>query len=104
MLVYVTDPSTSTITTVAGEDIIADSMSIFYTLVDVTFAKEFTGDAWTVKPSLGLTLTSNFGDNKANGTVHLDGEGTSTPTVSSEVFDDFTYGATLSCGCSDRQF
>ena len=70
MLVYVTDPSTSTITTVAGEDIIADSMSIFYTLVDVTFAKEFTGDAWTVKPSLGLTLTSNFGYDKAESTVH----------------------------------
>ena len=93
MLVHVTDPSTSTITTVAGEDIIADSMSIFYILVDVTFAKEFTGDAWTVKPSLDLTLTGNFSDDKPEGTVHRDSVGNLSTNVSSDVLDNFTYGA-----------
>ena len=59
------------------DDVIADcdsnSMSIFSIPVGVTFAKEFTGDAWTVKPSLGLTLTGNFGDDESGGTVHWAG-------------------------------
>ena len=83
MLVHVTDPSTSTTTTVAGEDIIADydadSMSILSISVEGTFAKKFTGDAWTVKPSLGLTLTGNFGDAKTESTVHWGGVESSVP-------------------------
>ena len=56
------------------DDIIADcnanSKSIFSFPVDMTLAKKFTGDAWTVKPSLDLTLTGNFGNDKAESTVH----------------------------------
>ena len=48
-------------------------MSIFSISVGVTFAKKFTGDAWTVKPSLDLTLTGNFGDDETGGTVHWAG-------------------------------
>ena len=59
------------------DDVIADcdsnSMSIFSIPVGMTFAKEFTGDAWTVKPSLGLTLTGNFGDDESGDTVHWAG-------------------------------
>ena len=85
--------------TIDGEDVIADydadSMNIFSIPVGVTFAKEFTGDAWTVKPSLDLTLTGNFGDDDISGDVSWTGvDGLVTP-VSSEYMDDFTYGATL---------
>lgn len=70
-------PSTSTITIVAGEGIIADydadSMDLFSFTVDVTFAKECTDDAWTVKPSLNLTLTDNFSDDYIDNTVHMAG-------------------------------
>ena len=76
-------------------DYSADKVNIFSIPVGVTFAKEFTGDAWTVKPSLDLTLTGNFGDDDISGDVSWTGvDGLVTP-VSSEYMDDFTYGATL---------
>ena len=76
-------------------DYSADKVNIFSIPVGVTFAKEFTGDAWTVKPSLDLTLTGNFGDDNISGDVSWTGvDGLVTP-ISSEYMDDFTYGATL---------
>ena len=94
--------------TVDGEDIIADydadSMNIFSIPVGVTFAKEFTGDAWTVKPSLDLTLTGNFGDDESEGTVHWAGVDNLSTNVSSEVIDNFTYGATLGVAAKTGNF
>ena len=94
--------------TVDGEDIIADydadSMNIFSIPVGVTFAKEFTGDAWTVKPSLDLTLTGNFGDDETDGTVHWAGVDNLSTNVSSEVIDNFTYGATLGVAAKTGNF
>ena len=94
--------------TVDGEDIIADydadSMNIFSIPVGVTFAKEFTGDAWTVKPSLDLTLTGNFGDDETDGTVHWAGVQNLSTNVSSEVIDNFTYGATLGVAAKTGNF
>ena len=94
--------------TVDGEDIIADydadSMNIFSIPVGVTFAKEFTGDAWTVKPSLDLTLTGNFGDDETDGTVHWAGVENLSTNVSSEVIDNFTYGATLGVAAKTGNF
>ena len=94
--------------TVDGEDIIADydadSMNLFSIPVGVTFAKEFTGDAWTVKPSLDLTLTGNFGDDETDGTVHWAGVENLSTNVSSEVIDNFTYGATLGVAAKTGNF
>ena len=94
--------------TVDGEDIIADydadSMNIFSIPVGVTFAKEFVGDAWTVKPSLDLTLTGNFGDDETDGTVHWAGVQNLSTNVSSEVIDNFTYGATLGVAAKTGNF
>ncbi len=94
--------------TIDGEDIIAeydaDSMNIFSIPVGVTFAKEFTGDAWTVKPSLDLTLTGNFGDDETDGTVHWAGVENLSTNVSSEVLDNFTYGATLGVAAKTGNF
>ena len=91
-----------------GEDVIADydadSMNIFSIPVGVTFAKEFTGDAWTVKPSLDLTLTGNFGDDETDGTVHWAGVENLSTNVSSEVLDNFTYGATLGVAAKTGNF
>ena len=82
----------------------ADSMHIFSIPVGVTFAKEFTGDAWTVKPSLDLTLTGNFGDDETDGTVHWAGVENLSTNVSSEVIDNFTYGATLGVAAKTGNF
>ena len=94
--------------TVDGEDIIADydadSMNIFSIPVGVTLAKEFVGDAWTVKPSLDLTLTGNFGDDETDGTVHWAGVQNLSTNVSSEVIDNFTYGATLGVAAKTGNF
>ena len=94
--------------TIDGEDVIADydadSMNIFSIPVGVTFAKEFTGDAWTVKPSLDLTLTGNFGDDETDGTVHWAGVENLSTNVSSEVLDNFTYGATLGVAAKTGNF
>ena len=76
-------------------DYSADKVNIFSIPVGVTFAKEFTGDAWTVKPSLDLTLTGNFGDDDISGDVSWTGVNNLVTPVSSEYMDDFTYGATL---------
>ncbi|HIX56128.1 MAG TPA: hypothetical protein H9850_01495 [Candidatus Anaerobiospirillum pullistercoris] len=45
-------------------------MNFFSIPVGITFTKRLTGAAWTVKPSLDLTLISHFGDDKNKGTVH----------------------------------
>ena len=82
----------------------ADSMNILSIPVGVTFAKEFTGDAWTVKPSLELTLTGNFGDDETDGTVHWAGVENLSTNVSSEVIDNFTYGATLGVAAKTGNF
>ena len=79
-------------------------MNIFSIPVGVTFAKEFTGDAWTVKPSLDLTLTGNFGDDKTDGTAHWAGVENLSTNVSSEVIDNFTYGATLGVAAKTGNF
>ena len=59
-------------------DFSADDMNVFSIPVGVTFASEFTSGAWSVQPSLDVT-----------------GFGEMTYGVSTEVLDDFTYGATL---------
>ena len=74
----------------------SQSMDVLSFSVGVTFAKEFTGDAWMFKPSLDLTVTDNFGDDETDGTVHGASErGGLRINVSSEEVDNFTYGATL---------
>ena len=70
----------------------------------MTFAKEFTGDAWTVKPFLDLTLTGNIGDDETDGTAHWAGVENLRTNVSSEVLDNFTYGATLGVAAKTGNF
>ena len=70
----------------------------------VTIAKEFVGDNWSVKPSFDLTLTGNFGDDETDGTVHWAGVDNLSTNVSSEVIDNFTYGATLGVAAKTGNF
>ncbi len=78
---------------VAGYD--ADSMGVFSIPVGVTFSKDIVSENWTVKPSFDLTLTGNFGDDEAEGTVGWTGVANLDKSLTTEVFDNFTYGATL---------
>ena len=78
--------------TVANFD--SDTMSVFSIPVGVTFAKSFQSETWTVTPALDLQVTGQFGDDEAEGSVSWNGTGLST-NVTSEVFDNFTYGATV---------
>ena len=82
----------------------ADSLNIFSIPVGVTIAKEFTSDAWVFKPSFDLTLTGNFGDDSADGTVHWAGIDNLKADISSEVIDNFTYGATLGVAAQTGNF
>ena len=72
----------------------SDTMSVFSIPVGVTFAKSFKSETWTVTPALDLHVTGQFGDDEAEGTVAWSGTNLST-NVTSEVFDNFTYGATV---------
>ena len=72
----------------------SDTMSVFSIPVGVTFAKSFKGETWTVTPALDLQVTGQFGDDEAEGAVSWSGTNLST-SVTSEVFDNFTYGATV---------
>ena len=82
----------------------ADSLNIFSIPVGVTFAKEFQGEAWTWKPSLDITVQGNFGDDSADGTVHWAGIDNLKADISSEVIDNFTYGATLGVAAQTGNF
>ena len=73
----------------------ADSLSVFSIPVGVTIASEFNAGSWSVKPSFDLTLTGNFGDDENEGTFHWDGVANIDSGLTSEIFDNFTYGATL---------
>ena len=85
--------------TIDGNDTIAsadsDDMSIFSIPVGVTVAKEFKGETWTVAPSFDLTLTGQFGDDELDGDVSWAGVSNLSTHTTTEVFDNFTYGATL---------
>ena len=82
----------------------ADTMDIFSIPVGVTIAKEFSGEAWTVKPSLDLSVQGNFGDDTSDGTVHWTGVDGLATNVSSEMMDNFTYGATLGVSAQTGSF
>ena len=76
-------------------DYSADSLSVFSIPVGVTIASEFQAGTWSVKPSFDLTLTGNFGDDEAEGTFHWAGVENIDSSLNSEIFDNFTYGASL---------
>ena len=73
----------------------ADSLSVFSIPVGVTIASEFNAGSWSVKPSFDITLTGNFGDDENEGTFHWNGVENIDCGLNSEIFDNFTYGATL---------
>ena len=76
-------------------DYSADSLSVFSIPVGVTIASEFQAGTWSVKPSFDVTLTGNFGDDEAEGTFHWAGVENIDSSLNSEIFDNFTYGASL---------
>ena len=73
----------------------SDSLSVFSIPVGVTVASEFTTGSWSIKPSFDLTLTGNFGDDENEGTFKWDGVENIDSALTSEIFDNFTYGASL---------
>ena len=76
-------------------DYSADSLSVFSIPVGVTIASEFQAGSWSVKPSFDITLTGNFGDDENEGTFHWAGVENIDSSLTSEIFDNFTYGASL---------
>ena len=85
--------------TIDGNEVVAsadsDKLNLFSIPVGVTIAKEFKGESWTVAPSFDLTLTGQFGDDELDGSVSWAGVSNLTTDTTTEVFDNFTYGATL---------
>ena len=80
-----------------------DTLSVFSIPVGVTFAKTIEGESWNVTPALDLHVTGQFGDDEAEGTVAWTGTNLST-NVSSEIFDSFTYGATVGIQAESNSF
>ena len=80
-----------------------DTLSVFSIPVGVTFAKTIEGESWSVTPALDLHVTGQFGDDEAEGTVAWTGTNLST-NVSSEIFDSFTYGATVGVQAESNSF
>ena len=80
-----------------------DTLSVFSIPVGVTFAKTIEGESWNVTPALDLHVTGQFGDDEAEGTVAWTGTNLST-NVSSEIFDSFTYGATVGVQAESNSF
>ena len=84
---------------IKGSDVIAgyDSsrINVFSIPVGVSFSKDFTSADWSIKPTLDITLTGNFGDDENEGTLYWNGIENLYTELTSEVVDNFTYGATL---------
>ena len=73
----------------------SDSLSVFSIPVGVTVATEFKTGTWSVQPSFDVTITGQFGDDEAEGTFKWAGVENIDSQLNSEIFDSFTYGATL---------
>ena len=82
----------------------AQSMDVFSIPVGVTIAKDIVAGNWTVKPSFDLTLTGNFGDDEFDGDVEWEGVSNLVTQTSTEVLDNFTYGATLGVAAQTGNF
>ena len=82
----------------------AQSMDVFSIPVGVTIAKDIVAGSWTVKPSFDLTLTGNFGDDEFEGDVNWEGVSNLVTQTSTEVLDNFTYGATLGVAAKTGNF
>ena len=82
----------------------AQSMDVFSIPVGVTIAKDIVAGNWTVKPSFDLTLTGNFGDDEFEGDVDWEGVSNLVTQTSTEVLDNFTYGATLGVAAQTGNF
>ena len=82
----------------------SDSLDVFSIPVGVTVAKEFVAGTWTVKPSFDVTLTGSFGDDSFDGEVDWVGISNVSTATSTEVLDNFTYGATLGVGAKTGNF
>ena len=79
-------------------------MDVFSIPVGVTVAKDIVAGSWTVKPSFDLTLTGNFGDDEFEGDVNWEGISNHVTQTSTEVLDNFTYGATLGVAAQTGNF
>ncbi len=82
----------------------SQSMDVFSIPVGVTVAKDIVAGSWTVKPSFDLTLTGNFGDDEFEGDVNWEGISNHVTQTSTEVLDNFTYGATLGVAAQTGNF
>ena len=82
----------------------SQSMDVFSIPVGVTVAKDIVAGSWTVKPSFDLTLTGNFGDDEFDGDVTWEGISNHVTQTSTEVLDNFTYGATLGVAAQTGNF
>ena len=82
----------------------SQSMDVFSIPVGVTVAKDIVAGSWIVKPSFDLTLTGNFGDDEFEGDVNWEGISNHVTQTSTEVLDNFTYGATLGVAAQTGNF
>ena len=91
-----------------GTDVFAqyssNSMNVFSVPVGVTVEKEYTFDAWSVKPAFDLTLTGNFGDDETSGTVDWEGISNLSTDIKSEFVDTFTYSTAIGVAAQTGNF
>ena len=72
----------------------SDTMDVVSVPFGVSLSKDIAAGDWTVKPVFDLTLAANAADDEFDSDVTFTGMGTSA-ALSTEVLDDFTYGASL---------
>lgn len=72
----------------------ADKLNVFSIPVGITLSSDLDAGAWTVRPALDLQVTANAGDNELDTDTTFTGANRAA-SLSAEVLDDWTYGATL---------
>ena len=81
----------------------ADKLNVFSIPVGVTIDSEIATGSWTIKPAVDFTITGNFGDDSADGSVFFVEDNLSTH-LESEVVDNFTYGVGLGLAAQHGNF
>lgn len=77
------------------------SINLLSIPVGVLIKRDIIAGSWKITPSLDLTLTANMGDTDLNMNTVF---GTITGNLTSEVIDDFTYGATVGVQATNGNF
>lgn len=81
----------------------SDIMHMWSVPLGVTFACDMAFDTWVLRPALDLTVVTNLGDTSMDSKTAFDGIEGADFEYTTDIFDRFSYGATIGVSASSQQ-